>query len=148
NSLRNMVARTQPGSEVTLTVSRDSREQQLRVTLGELPVDRSRAAADGNGTAGDTGRLGIGVEPFTTALASRFNLPAGAHGLVVTEVDPAGPAADAGLREGDLIEEVNRQPVRSVAELQAALRRTDTRPALLLIRRGNASLFLTVRPRQ
>jgi len=148
NSLRNMVARTQPGTEVTMTVSRDNREQQLRATLGELPADRNRAAAGGSKGQGDTGGLGINAEPVTPALAQRFNLPAGAQGLVVTDVDPVGPAADAGLREGDVIEEVNRQPVRSVADLQAALRQTGTRPALLLIRRADAGLFLTVRPRQ
>lgn len=96
----------------------------------------------------DTGKLGIRVAPLTSALASRFNLPAGAQGLVVTGVDPAGRAATEGLREGDLIEEVNRQPVRSVADLQAALGRTGTRPALLLISRRGDSLFMTVRPRQ
>lgn len=149
NSLRNLVARTQPGTEVSLTLLRDNRERQVRVTLDELPAERSRAAGDNSGgSETDTGKLGISVEPLTPALASRFNLPAGAQGLIVTSVDPAGPAANAGLREGDLIEEVDRQPVRSVADLQAALGRTGTRPALLLINRRGDSLFITVRPRQ
>jgi serine protease Do len=149
NSLRNMVARTQPGTEVTLTISRDNREQQVRVTLGELPAEKGKATGDdrGGGTS-DTGKLGIRVEPITPALASRLNLPAGAQGLVVTRVDPVGPAADAGIREGDLIEEVNRQAVRSVAELQGAIQRSGTRPVLLLVNRRGDSLFLTVRPRQ
>jgi Do/DeqQ family serine protease len=149
NSLRNMVARTQPGTEVTLTVSRDNREQQFRVTLGELPADRRGAAGDGGTSGSNTDSLGINAEPVTPALASRFNLPAGVQGLVVTDVDPAGPASEAGLSEGDVIEEVNRQPVRSMADLQAALRRTgEGRPALLLVKRGDANLFLTVRPRR
>ncbi|HEX8501296.1 MAG TPA: DegQ family serine endoprotease [Pyrinomonadaceae bacterium] len=148
NSLRNAVARTQPGSQATLTISRDNREQQLRLTLGELPASRDRAAADGGGGTGDAGGLGIDAEPVTPALAQRFDLPAGTQGLVVTGVEQAGPASEAGLREGDVIEEVNRQQVRSVADLQASLRRTGAgRPALLLVRRGDASLFLTVRPR-
>ena len=150
NSLRNMVARTQPGTEVTLTISRDNREQQLRVTLGELPADSSRASRDGGGRGGsNAGSLGMDAEPVTPALQRRYNLPAGTQGLVVTDVDTMGPAADAGLREGDVIQEVNRQPVRSVADLREALRRTgEGRPALLLIQRGDADLFLTVRPRQ
>jgi serine protease Do len=148
NSLRNQVARTQPGSEVTLTVSRDNREQQLRVTLGELPAESAGSAA-GDGGRGDGDKLGLSAEPLTPALARRFDLRAGAQGLVVTDIDPAGPAAEAGVREGDVIEEVNRQPVRSVADLEAALRRTAAgRPVLLLVRRDDASLFLTVRPRQ
>jgi serine protease Do len=149
NSLRNQIARTQPGTEVSLTIARDSSEQQVRVTLGELPADKSRAAVgDGSGDASNTGKLGISVEILTPALASRLDLPSSAQGLVVTGVDPTGPAAAAGIRENDLIEEVNRQPVRSVADLQAALQRTGERPALLLINRRGDSLFLTVRPRQ
>ncbi|CAN5878731.1 DegQ family serine endoprotease [soil metagenome] len=147
NSLRNQVARMQPGSEVTLMISRDNREQELRVTLGELPADRRAAGDDAPSSGNDPGKLGLRVELLTPALAARLNLPGGAQGLVVTEVNPAGPAAEAGVRENDVIEEVNRQQVRSVGDLQAAIQRTETRPALLLINRGGASLFLTVRPR-
>ncbi len=89
-------------------------------------------------------RRGTGRGGLSCWRASSASPPAGAQGLVVTKVEQAGPAAEAGLREGDVIEEVNRQPVRSVADLQASLRRTGAgRPALLLVRRGDASLFLT-----
>ena len=146
NSLRNRVASTQPGTEVTLTVSRNNREQQVRVTLTELPAGGSRAAGDDGGGKADTGKLGVGVEPLTPELASRLNLPAGAQGLVVTDVDEAGPAADAGVQEGDVIVEANRRPVRSVTDLQAAVQGAGARPLLLLINRRSDSLFLTVRP--
>src|SRR5215207_6512129 len=75
NSLRNRVASTQPGTEVTLTITRDNREQQVRVTLAELPSGKSSAAGeDGGGGPSDTGKLGVGVEPLTPELASRLNL--------------------------------------------------------------------------
>jgi S1-C subfamily serine protease len=61
-------------------------------------------------------------------------------------VEPGGPAAEAGIEPGDVIEEVNRQPVRSVDELRAAVRESDDRPALVLVDRKGASLFLTLRP--
>ena len=133
---------------VTLTISRDNREQQVRVSLGELPAERMIASSEGSSGGSDTGKLGIRVEPLTPALADRLNLRGGAQGLVVTDVDPVGPAADAGIRENDVIEEVNRQPVRSVADLQSAIQRSGSKPSLLLINRGGNSLFLTVRPRQ
>jgi len=134
---------------VTLMISRDNREQQLRVTLGELPVARSRAAGDDSASGGsDPGKLGVRLEPLTPALAARLNLPTSAQGLVVTDVDPVGSAAEAGVRENDIIEEVNRLQVRSIADLQDAIQRAGRRPALLLINRGGLSLFLTVRPRQ
>ena len=149
NSLRNEVASTQPGTEVTLAISRDNREQQVRVTLAELPADRSNSAGDhSSGDTSDTGKLGVRVEPLTPEVAARLNLPDGAQGLVVTDLDAIGPAADAGIQEGDVIEEVNRQPVRSGADLQAAIQRAGARPLLLLINRRSDSLFLTVRPRQ
>jgi Do/DeqQ family serine protease len=148
NALRNQIARTPPGSEVTLTLMRDNREQQVKLNLGELPADKTAGESSSGSAPGDTGKLGIRVEPLTPALAGRLNLPANSQGLVVTDVDPTGPAAEAGIRESDVIEEVNRQPVRSAAELQAAIQRTGAKPALLLISRGGNTIFLTVRPRQ
>src|SRR5215207_3375742 len=148
NTLRNAVARTQPGNVATLTVSRDGREQQLRVTLGELPVESSRGGSeDSTGGSEDAGGLGLNVQPVSPALVQRFNLKGATEGLVVTDVAQAGAGAESGLQPGDVIEEVNRQPVRSVAELQAALKVGGTRPALLLVNRGGDSLFLPVRPR-
>ncbi len=109
---------------------------------------RSRAVED-DGASGesDPGKLGLRLEPLTPALAARLNLSREAQGLLVTGVDPVGSAAEAGIRENDVIEEVNRQQVRSVADLRAAIQRTGTKPALLLINRGGAGVFLTVRPR-
>ena len=66
---------------------------------------------------------------------------------VVTDVAQTGAGAEAGLQPGDVIEEVNRRPVRNTAELQAALRGSGERPALLLVNRGGDSVFLPVRPR-
>ena len=148
NSLRNAVARTQPGSNATITVTRDNREQQLRVTLGELPTDSARGGREEPaGEREDTGGLGLRLQPVSPALVQRFNLKDAGAGLVVTDVAQAGAGAEAGLQPGDVIEEVNRRPVTTVAELQAALKGAGTRPALLLVNRGGASLFLPVRPR-
>jgi serine protease Do len=65
---------------------------------------------------------------------------------VVTDVNPDSRAADAGLREGDVILEVNRQAVQSVDELRTAVRKTTDRPLLLLIEREGHTVFVTVRP--
>ena len=148
NALRNQVASTPPGTEVTLTVSRDNCEQQVRAMLGELPADKTGASVDGGGGQSSTGRLGVGVEPLTPDVAARLNLPGDAQGLVVTDVDPIGPAADAGIQEGDVIEEANRQRVRSAQDLQAAEERAGGSPLLLLVNRRGNSIFLTVRPHQ
>ncbi len=155
NSLRNRVATTQPGTEVTLTVFRDGREQQVRASLGEFRAEDARAE-DGEGGGGGggggeprgaAGRLGISVAELTPEMAGRLRLPAGTQGVVVTSVDPSGPAAEAGLQERDVIVEVNRQPVRTSEEVRAAVERSGARPVLLLIQRGGANAFITVTPR-
>jgi Do/DeqQ family serine protease len=153
NELRNLVASTQPGTEVTLAILRDGREQEVKLAVGELQANSAGGREGEQGGGGEQpdggGRLGVGVAPLTPELASRLRLPADRQGLVVTEVDPAGPAADAGLRRGDLIEQANRQPVRSTEDLRAAVEAAGERPVLLLVTRGNeGSTFITVRPRR
>ena len=70
----------------------------------------------------------------------------GTKGLVVQDVDPDGRAADAGIQAGDVIQEVNRQPVKTVDDLRTAARRTADKPLLLLVNRQGRELFVTVRP--
>ena len=59
-------------------------------------------------------------------------------------MDPAGPAAEAGIRPGDVIEQVNRKPVSDVSELRAAVKASGAKPALFLVTRRGESLYLTV----
>ncbi|MBA3441516.1 MAG: PDZ domain-containing protein, partial [Pyrinomonadaceae bacterium] len=94
------------------------------------------------------GLLGMSVEPLTPEIAAQLDLPRGTEGVVVVGVDPSGPAAEAEIRRGDVIEQVNRQPVRSTADLRAALERSGDRPSLVLINRRGNSFFVTLRPRR
>ena len=145
NSLRNRVADTQPGSNATVVINRDGSEKTLTVKLDEAQADRS-ARSDGEPDAGDKTALGISVAPLTPELATRLRAPKNAHGLVVQDVNPDGRAADAGIEAGDIIEQVNRQPVQSVDDLKAALRRSADKPVLLLVSRQGNEVFITVRP--
>ena len=88
------------------------------------------------------------VAPLTPELAARAGLPREATGLFVQEVDPDGRAAQAGIRAGDVIQEVNRDAVASVADLRAAVRKSPNRPVLLLVNRDGQERFVTVRPAQ
>ena len=97
---------------------------------------------------GGAGKLGISVEPLTPELAQELGLEAGTQGVVVDSADPAGPAGAAGIRRGDVIQEVNRQPVKSADELRAAIEKNGDKPALLLINRRGETAFLAVRPGQ
>jgi len=145
NTLRNRVSETAPGSNADVTIIRDGSEKHVSVKLDQASGDK--IARRDNETAGaDQSSLGVSVAPLTPELASRYKLPRDARGIVVQDVDPDGRAADAGIRAGDVIEEVNRQPVQSVEDLRAALRKNTDRPVLLLVNREGSSRFVTIRP--
>lgn len=147
NSLRNQVASTPPGSDVTLKLLRDGRETKVQMKLAELPVRAPESGAEGTGPGTqDSGRFGLTLEPLTPEMASRLGLAANEQGLVVTRVDASGSAAEAGIRQGDVIQEANRQPVRTMAEFNAAIQRSGARPALVLLNRRGNVIYLTLRP--
>jgi S1-C subfamily serine protease len=140
-----------PGAEVTLTVLRDNREQKIRATLGEFSEETARAQNENQGTnpnGEEGGKLGISVEPLTPEIAQQLQLRPGTTGLVIDTVDPTGPALTAGIQRGDVIQEVNRQPVRTPQDLRAAIDKNGNKPALLLINRQGDTFFIPVRPRQ
>src|SRR5437764_7361020 len=97
NAFRNRVASYAPGTEVTLTVLRDNREQKIRATLGEFNPQAARAENENSGGPNQNaggGKLGISVQPLTADLAQQLRLPAGTQGVVIDSVDPTGPAAE------------------------------------------------------
>jgi Do/DeqQ family serine protease len=144
NALRNRVAATEPGTDASVVVLRDGRERTLTVTLREAP---SSAQAH-NAEPAEAGRnaLGVGVVPLTPALKERAGLPDDARGVIVQSVNPDSRAASAGIREGDIISEVNRQAIDDVGDLRAALESAPDRPVLLLVNREGRNVFVTVRP--
>ena len=151
NSFRNEIAGTPPGRTVTLRIWREGSEQELRPTLGEFtPEERpSRPTAETlpELSRTDDAKLGIAVQTLTPALAGQLGISSDTHGLVVVEVDPFGPAADAGIQRGDVIEQVNQQLVHSVNDLTAAIERSGENPLLLLLNHRGATTFVTIRPR-
>ena len=147
NNFRNLVAGTAPGTNVTLAVRRDNREQTVRLALAELPERTSPEGDEGiGGEAAGSGKFGLTLQPLTTDMAPRLGLAANDQGLVVTKVDPSGTAADAGIRQGDLIQEVNRRPVRTLADFSAAIQLSGPRPALVLIKRRETETYVTLKP--
>jgi serine protease Do len=138
---RNQVALTAPGTRVRLTVLRDGRERTLEVTVGELPERRPAAARAGRETPDP---LGLAVADLTPEAAARLGLPPGTRGALVTEVLPGGLAAEAGLRPGDVVLEVNRRPVRSAREFVEAMRQAGRADLLLLVNRGGSTAFVLI----
>ena len=115
--LQRRVAATSPGQPVPLTVLRDKREARLTVKIGEMPGEERVVAA-----APTVEGWGLTVGTLTPELAARYELT-GTEGVVVTDVARAGPAERAGIRQGDAILQVNREPVRSVQGFRQTLQK-------------------------
>jgi len=143
NTLANLTSLTKPGTEVTVKLVRGGEEMQVRFTLEELPEQQAAVRAAGGPAERPRARLGLELRELTPRLAERFGYE-GDQGVLVAAVQPGRPAAEAGLREGDLIQEVNRRAVTSVAEFQAEIDRIEPgKTALLYIQRGDqGNLFL------
>ncbi|MBV8732398.1 MAG: PDZ domain-containing protein, partial [Acidobacteriia bacterium] len=145
NTLRNEIARTAPETDVTLTVNRNGREQDIHARLAELTPDATQPGSKAGQNGGANGsKLGIAVAPLTPENNADLGLPPGTQGLLIQSVDPAGPAAQAGLQVGDVIQEVNRQKVKTVDDVQSALRSSGNRPPLLLVNRNGKTFFVPV----
>ena len=151
NIFRNDVAGTFPGRTVTIRIWRAGHEQELRATLGEFSVQADPVPSGANESPesqkSNAESLGITVEPLTPALVKQFGLNIGAEGLVVVEIDPSGPAVEAGIQRGDVIEQVNQRPVHSIAELNPAIERSTKGPVLLLLNHRGTTEFVTMKPR-
>ena len=137
-----LVARTGVGKTVKLKVIRDKESQEFTVKIGELK-DEDQAEPGGSSSED----LGLAVQTLTPELAENLNLDKSIKGVVVTQVDPGGVAAEAGLRRGDVILEVNRKPVKNAAAYQKAVRESGKGKSLLfLVRRGDNTIFLALKP--
>lgn len=151
NVLRNKIAGTMPGTEIRLTVARDTKELELTATLDEFRAEDAKQRPGDNDRQNDepqnqSGKLGVTLAPVTPELAKTLGLEADSDGLIITEVDQDGPAAEAGLSRRDVILEINRRSVKSVADVQSALEGAGGRPVLLLVMTKGRTIYMTVRP--
>jgi serine protease Do len=138
-ALSTLVASTASGRAVEIGVIRDGKTQPLRVTIAPLKEDRRASAAAPAGGSDRT--LGVEVEALTPERAQ--SLGVGGKGVVVTDVRPGSPAADAGLAEGDIIREVNRVPVDSAAAVHQGIARGQ-KQVLLRVEREGAARFVVI----
>jgi len=115
DQLTAMVTDINPGTVVKLDILRDGQPMTVNVTLGDRPANLSYVA--GTSKAPTEGALrGITVQNLTPELRDQLGLSPEVHGVVITEIDPSSPAAQAGFQQGDVIESVNRHPVNSVQD--------------------------------
>ena len=139
NQLRMSISMMAPDATVNLKVLRNGGERDMEVKLGVLPTDKERASVE---TANPEGALeGVSVGNVTDEAVQQLGLPANTKGVVVTGINPSSPVADSGLRQGDVIQEVNHQAVTNVTDFDQAVRKAGKDPLLLVNRQGN-TLFI------
>jgi serine protease Do len=143
DDLPRIVASTPVDKKVEIVVIRDGKKVTLRPRIAKLEEPDLQKASVTPTQEGSTDDFGLRVQDLTDDLAEQLGLEE-TRGVVVSSVDPGGPAADAGIRRGDVIIEVDRREVNDSSALEAVLGDADDR-ALMLIRRGENQLYMTVK---
>jgi serine protease Do len=138
NELPSMVAGIEPGTRTNVVVWRNGERRTLPVTVGELE-EKVAAASPGSGSQQPTGKLGLAVRPLTPAERKSAQTEGG---LIVENA--SGPAAEAGIRTGDVILGVNGESVQSVEQLRDAVSKAGDVVALL-VQRNDARIYVPIR---
>jgi len=142
NELPRMVAETAPGTAVTLKVLRQGQEKTFNLTITELKEERQAKAAGGEEE--ESSPLGLVVKNLDQTLAQRLRLKE-TRGVVVMQVESGSPAADAGFRPGDLIEEINGQAVGNMKDYQKIIKQLKKGAiARFYVKRAGHKQYLTV----
>ncbi|HLV20127.1 MAG TPA: Do family serine endopeptidase, partial [Polyangiaceae bacterium] len=141
--LRNAIAAAGAGKKVKLDVLRDGKPRSISVTLGELPSEpgsRSRPGAPASGSSLD----GLSLRDLDGQLRGQLGVPDSVKGgVAVTDVQPGSAAEKAGLRPGDVLLEVDRQPVATVSDFRKLWAKSKGK-TLLLVQRQGSTMFLVV----
>jgi serine protease Do len=138
SDLQRVVGFTAPGQDAKVKVWRDQAERSLEVKIGEAPDEREASRSSGRAKS----TLGMEVRPITPEIARQLNLKS-SDGVVVSRVDEESPAAESGVQRGDVIRELNRQRVRSMADFERLTKDVKEGDRLtVLLQRGPMSLYV------
>ena len=131
--LAKKVAQIAPGKSVPVTIVRDGKSMDLSVKIGTMPGDQKMASATHGGGTSNLEGFGLKIAPADDGA-----------GVKITEVDPNGPAAEKGLKPGDVILEVAGQEVHGPADVKDALKAAGKKRVLMLVRSGDTQRFIAL----
>lgn len=142
SDLTNMAAVTPPGTEVSVKVIQDGKTKNMKVKLEKFPDQEAQVKDEVRKS------LGLTVRQLTPKIVRRFNIDHD-DGVIIADVDQGSVAGDAGLKPGDIILEINKKPINTLANYSAVLE--DVKPgdtALFLVKRGNNTIYAALRIRK
>ena len=145
SQLRLTVAETKPGTVVPVKLWRDGSTRTLDVTVKELPGSEQLARNSGDNDSNDNGTLnGVTVADLDQQARREFDIPAGVKGAVVSEVEDGSASAEAGIKAGDVIQEINHQPVRSAEDAVRLTEHAKDKHTLVRLWQSGASHYVVV----
>ncbi|MER8409639.1 PDZ domain-containing protein [Mesorhizobium sp. M1307] len=138
-------ANEKPGSKATLTRNRGGSQQEVELTVGQRKDEEVQTGAVPSPEAADQ-RLGLSLSPIPDEARQQLGLQPGTTGVFIQEVAPNSPAAENGLRPGDVIVSANNRDVAQPSDIQEewARSRQQHKPILLRINRQGQSLFIAL----
>jgi serine protease Do len=143
NMLSRSVAAIPPGNSASIGVIRDGKSVTIKLAIGTMPDETAEKKSAGPKTES---AWGITVQNLTPDLAQKFGVDEKESGVLITEITAGSAAADARLRSGDLIKEVNRQKIQNVRDWkQATDKMKKGEPLLLLLKRGGNTFYVAIK---
>ncbi len=136
-----VVANAPVDEKAEVIVVRDGKRKKFKIKIGQLEDDEKLASTGAD--EGGANEFGLSAQDLTPALAGQLGLEE-TKGVIVTEVDPSGPAAEAGIRRGDIIVELDQKSVRSARDLTKKLDQADE-SVLVMVRRGENTLYVPLK---
>ncbi len=147
--LRNMVAQSTVGSQVAIKILRRDKEMTVTATITELPVDTADAApSSSQRTEVDENALsGVTAVDLNRTIAKQLGIDKDDKGVVIIRTEPNSPADDAGIKKGDIIQEIDRQRISNLNDFNKAV--SKVKPAdtvLLFVNRNGKKFYVAVSP--
>lgn len=143
NQLSRSVAAMKPDSAATIDVIRDGKPVSVKLTIGTMPEEITQRKA---GVPKTESAWGITVQNLTPELAQKFGLDEKETGVIITELAAGSAAAEARLRLGDIVKEVNRQRIQNVRDWKQATEKMKAgEPLLLLLKRGPNTFYVAIK---
>jgi serine protease Do len=145
SALKNIVAEQKPGAKVPVNILRDKKNMTMTVTVGELPAELEKAAPEPVPEVHRSALYGLNVMNLTGDIARQLTLDRDEPGVVVVGVQAGSAAEEAGLKKGDVIQEVERRKVTSIEDFESIASHIGPgETVLMFINRGGRKFYITV----